>query len=267
MNPGSEDAVREALQGVSSLARSVSFRLPADNLICVVGIGARLWDRMYDLPRPKGLHPLEPIVGATQTAVSTPGDLLLHLRAEHVDMCFELARQIVLSLEGHVKVVDEVHGFMFFDDRDLLGFVDGSENPEGRRAVDTVTIGDEDPAYAGGSYVIVQRYQHDLGAWGALSVEDQEKAIGRSKLENIEMPDDVKPSNSHVALNTIHDADGNQLQIVRDNLPFGSIGDDDFGTYFIGYAKDPPSPSRCCATCSSVCRRVTTTGSSTSPPP
>lgn len=259
--------MREALQGVSSLARSVSFRLPADNLICVVGIGARLWDRMYDLPRPKGLHPLEPIVGATHTAVSTPGDLLLHLRAEHVDMCFELARQIVLSLEGHVKVVDEVHGFMFFDDRDLLGFVDGSENPEGRRAVDTVTIGDEDPAYAGGSYVIVQRYQHDLGAWGALSVEDQEKAIGRSKLENIEMPDDVKPSNSHVALNTIHDADGNQLQIVRDNLPFGSIGDDDFGTYFIGYAKDPPSPSSCCATCSSVCRRVTTTGSSTSPPP
>ena len=236
---GAEGAVRDFLPDVSGLVRSVSFRRPDDDLLCVVGIGAHLWDRMYDLPRPQGLHPFEPIVGAAHTAVSTPGDLLLHLRASRIDMCFELAHVIVDRLRGHASVVDEVHGFTFFDDRDLLGFVDGTENPEGAKAVAAVTIGDEDPAYAGGSYVIVQKYLHDLDAWGALSVEEQECAIGRSKLQDLEMADDVKPSNSHVALNTIEDADGTQLQIVRDNLPFGSVGDAEFGTYFIGYAKTP----------------------------
>lgn len=239
VEPEAEGAVRDFLPQVSGLVRSVSFRVPDDELLCVVGIGAHLWDRMYDFPRPQGLHPFQPVVGATHTAVATPGDLLIHLRATRIDKCFELAHIIVRRLRGLASVVDEVHGFMFFDDRDLLGFVDGTENPEGAKAVEAVTIGEEDPAYAGGSYVIVQKYLHDLDAWRALSVEEQERVIGRSKLEDLEMADDVKPSNSHVALNVIENEDGNQLQIVRGNLPFGSVGAGEFGTYFIGYAKDP----------------------------
>lgn len=239
VNEGAEEAVRDFLPEVSGLVRSVSFRVPDEDLLCVIGIGATMWDRLYDFPRPKGLHTLEPIVGDQHTAVSTPGDLLVHLRAGRIDMCFELAHIITRRLRGLADVVVEVHGFKYFDDRDLLGFVDGTENPEGTKAVDAVTIGAEDPAYAGGSYVIVQKYLHDLTAWNALSVEDQERAIGRSKLDDLEMADDVKPSNSHVALNTIEDADGVQQQIVRDNLPFGAVGDEEFGTFFIGYAKDP----------------------------
>ncbi len=240
VNPGAEDLVRQLLTDVSGLTRSVSFRAPDDDLLCVIGIGSHLWDRLFaQLPRPKGLHPFAEIVGANHTAVSTPGDLLIHLRATRIDMCFELARLIVGRLSGAATVVDEVHGFKFFDNRDLLGFVDGTENPEGQAALEAVTIGAEDPAYAGGSYVIVQKYLHDLRAWQALSVEDQERAVGRSKLDDVEMADDVKPSNSHVALNTLEGPDGVQQQILRDNLPFGSIGDEHFGTYFIGYAKSP----------------------------
>ena len=236
---GSDGVVRALLADVPGLTRSVSFRVPDAGLVCCVGIGARLWDRLFDLPRPNGLHEFQEIAGAKHTAVSTPGDMLIHLRANRMDMCFALAQQIVGRLQGHASVVDEVHGFKFFDDRDLLGFVDGSENPEGADAVRTVTIGDEDPAYAGGSYVIVQKYLHDLEAWNRLTVEDQEKAVGRSKVDNIEMSDDTKPSNSHVALNTLKNPDGTQRQIVRDNLPFGSISGPEFGTYFIGYARDP----------------------------
>ncbi len=240
VNPGAEDLVCQLLTDVSGLTRSVSFRAPDDDLLCVIGIGSHLWDRLFaQLPRPKGLHPFAEIVGANHTAVSTPGDLLIHLRATRIDMCFELARLIVGRLSGAATVVDEVHGFKFFDNRDLLGFVDGTENPEGQAALEAVTIGAEDPAYAGGSYVIVQKYLHDLRAWQALSVEDQERAVGRSKLDDVEMADDVKPSNSHVALNTLEGPDGVQQQILRDNLPFGSIGDEHFGTYFIGYAKSP----------------------------
>ena len=231
--------VREFLADLPGLVRGVSFRVPDDGLDCVVGIGADLWDRLYAAPRPRHLHRFAAIEGPRHTAVSTPGDLLIHLRAGHLDICFELARQIGDRLRGAASIVDEVHGFKFFDQRDLLGFVDGTENPEGDRAVAAVCVGAEDPAYEGSSYVIVQKYLHDLDAWNALSIEDQERAIGRSKLEDVEMADDVKPSNSHVALNVIEAADGTQRQIVRENMPFGAIGTREFGTYFIGYAADP----------------------------
>src|SRR6202042_3584084 len=133
----------------------------------------------------------------------------------------------------------EVHGFKSFDERDLLGFVDGTENPVGSSAPAAALIGDEDPHFAGGSYALVQRYVHDLTSWDALAVAEQERVIGRTKLSDIEMADDVKPANSHVALNTITNADGTERQIVRDNMPFGSVGAGEFGTYFIGYARSP----------------------------
>jgi putative iron-dependent peroxidase len=236
---GSEDTIRDLLTDLSGLTRSVSFRSPDDDLICVAGIGAHLWDRLFDLPRPRGLHPFEALQGPRHTAPSTPGDLLLHLRARHLDVCFELARHVLNRVRDHVTVVDETHGFKYFDERDLLGFVDGTENPEGTAATEAVAIGQEDPSYAGGSYVIVQKYVHAIPAWEALPIEEQERVIGRSKLDDIEMPDSVKPVDSHVALNTITDADGEELQIVRDNMPFGEVGAGEFGTYFIGYASDP----------------------------
>ena len=239
VRPGSEDDVRDLLADVSGLVRAVGFRHPEGDLSCVVGIGADLWDRLFGSPRPAGLRPFRPIVGETHTAVATPGDLLLHLRARRLDLCFELASQLMERLAGHADVADEVHGFRYFDERDLLGFVDGTENPAGAAAEAAVTIGAEDPDFAGGSYVTVQKYLHDLHTWNALPVEEQERVIGRHKLNDIELPDADKPTNSHLALNTIVDADGNQRQIVRDNMPFGTIGIAEFGTYFIGYAADP----------------------------
>jgi len=239
VRPGAEDAVTDLLADVAGLTRAVGIRATEGDLTCVVGLGAQLWDRVYGSPRPAHLHPFEPVVGAVHTAVATPGDLLFHLRARHLDLCFELASQIGYRLAGWADVVDEVHGFRFFDQRDLLGFVDGTENPEGGDAVAAVVIGDDDPAFAGGSYVIVQKYLHDLDTWNALPVEQQEHAIGRTKLNDIELSDEVKPSNSHVALTTIVDADGTERQILRHNMAFGTVGTAEFGTYFIGYAADP----------------------------
>jgi len=239
LNEGSEPAARAALGDVSSLIRSVGFRLPEGALTCVVGLGSLLWDRMFGPPRPAELHTFQEIRGARHTAVTTPGDVLFHIRARRFDLCFELAERLVERLDGHIQVVDEVHGFRFFDERDLLGFVDGTENPAGMAALEAVEIGGEDPNFAGGSYVVVQKYLHDLDRWDALPVEEQERAIGRTKLSDIEMPDELKPANSHVALNTIVDDDGEQRQIVRYNMPFGRVGAREFGTYFIGYARSP----------------------------
>ncbi|QKW25469.1 Dyp-type peroxidase [Streptomyces seoulensis] len=236
---GGESVVRDLLPDLSGLKRSVGFRAPEAQLTCVTGIGSTAWDRLFAGPRPRDLHPFVPLTGARHHAPATAGDLLFHLRSRRMDLCFELAQLIGERLRGAVTVVDEVHGFKSFDERDLLGFVDGTENPEGALADAAVFVGAEDPDFAGGSYVVVQKYLHDLTAWKSLSVEEQEKVIGRSKSDNVEMPDDVKPVDSHVALNTVTDEDGDERKIVRDNMPFGRVGDGEFGTYFIGYARTP----------------------------
>ena len=234
---GSEDVTGDLLADVAGVKRSVGFRVPEAELSCVVGIGADLWDRLTGAPRPAGLHPFREFVGERHTAVATPGDLLFHIRAHRFDLCFELAERLTERLRGHAEVVDEVHGFRSFDERDLLGFVDGTENPEGEAAHQAVLIGAEDAAFAGGSYVIVQKYLHDLPAWDALSTEEQELVIGRTKLEDIELPDDVKPADSHLALNVITGPDGQERQIIRFNMPFGRVGTAEFGTYYIAYSR------------------------------
>lgn len=234
---GGEDRVRELLADVSGLKRSVGFRAPEAGLTCVTGIGSRLWERTFGLDKPVDLHPFPGFAGGRHSAPATDGDLLFHIRAHRLDLCFELAGLLVRRLESAATVVDEVHGFRSFDERDLLGFVDGTENPEGRAAHEAVTIGDEDPGFTGGSYAIVQKYVHDMTSWNALSIEEQERVIGRTKLDDVELPDELKPANSHVALNTIVDEHGDEQQIMRFNMPFGRVGAGEFGTYFIGYAR------------------------------
>ena len=239
VNPRPEDraAVRAFCADLAALLRAVGFRDLEGRLSCVVAFGSDAWDRLFGLSRPKELHPFHEIRGRHH-AVSTPGDILFHIRAARMDLCFELATQIMSRLGGAVSTVDEVHGFNYFDDRDLIGFVDGTENPAGQAAVEATIIGEEDAVFAGGSYVLVQKYLHDLQGWNALSVKDQERVIGRTKLSNIELDDAVKPTSAHNALTTIIE-DGKQLEIVRDNMPFGDVGKGEFGTYFIGYARSP----------------------------
>jgi putative iron-dependent peroxidase len=237
VGPGSEAATRDLLADAPGIKRSVGFRVPEAELSLVVGIGAGLWDRLTGAPRPAGLHPFRELNGPRHRALATPGDLLFHIRSHRFDMCFELAQRLTERLRDHATVVDEVHGFRSFDERDVLGFVDGTENPEGAAAAEAVLIGDEDATFAGGSYVIVQKYVHDLRAWDALSTEEQELIIGRTKLSDIELPDDVKPPNSHLALNVITGPDGEERQIMRFNMPFGRVAAAEFGTYYIAYAR------------------------------
>jgi putative iron-dependent peroxidase len=241
---GAEPVVRELLADLPALERAVGFRVPKLRLSCVVGIGSQAWDRMFSGPRPAELHPFRELVGPEHRAPSTPGYLLFHIRERRLYPCFELAGQSMDRLRGSVTVCDEVHGFKYFDVRDLLGFVDGTENPVGPAASAAVLIGDEDQGFAGGSYVIVQKYLHDLQAWNALPVEAQEKVIGRTKLSDIELDDAVQPLDSHVARTTIVDPDGGERKILRDNMPFGSVGRGEFGTYFIGYARTPTVTER-----------------------
>lgn len=240
INKGGENTVRDVLSNLSGLERSVGFRYPDGHLSCIAGIGPDAWDRLFAGPRPANLHPLPEFVGDKHRSVSTPGDLLLHIRARQMFLCFELALQTLRQFGDAVAVVDETQGFQYFDERDLLGFVDGTENPSGAAADRAALVTERlDPGFAGSSYVIVQKYLHDLPGWNQLPVEQQEQAIGRSKLDDIEMDEGAKPANAHTVLASVVDEDGTERKILRANMPFGSLQRKEYGTYFIGYASDP----------------------------
>ncbi|TPI39462.1 Dyp-type peroxidase [Mesorhizobium sp. B3-1-6] len=230
-------AVASVLGELDDLVKNVGFRDLSGRLSCIAGIGAGLWNRLSPNRRPRELKPFAPIEGSAHSAPSTPGDLLFHIRAERPDMCFEFERILLNSLGASVIVADEVSGFRYFDARDLLGFVDGTANPTGLDLPASALVGDEDGDFAGGSYVVVQKYLHDIAAWGKTPTHVQEEIIGRTKIDNIEIDDDDKPRKSHKSLATIEDDAGNEYDILRDNMPFGRPGQNEFGTYFIGYTR------------------------------
>jgi porphyrinogen peroxidase len=200
INPSEENrsTVLSVCADLSALLRSVGFRDLDSALSCIMGFGSSAWDRLFGSPRPAELHPFREVRSGARHAVSTPGDLLFHIRSKRMDFCFELAMQIMARLGDAVTTVDEVHGFRYIDNRDLLGFVDGTENPTSSAAADAVFIGEEDSAFAGGSYVIVQKYLHKLDEWNKLPTEVQEKIIGRTKVSDIELDDSVKPTSAQM---------------------------------------------------------------------
>jgi len=236
--PDAADTVRGVLGGLSDVVKNVAFRDLRASLACTVGIGSAVWDAVARAPRPVELHPFREVRGPVHVAEGTPGDILLHIRADRRDLCYELERQLLDLFGGAVEVVDETVGFRYFDVRDLLGFVDGTANPVGPALPEATIIGDEDPAGAGGSYLVVQKYVHDLAAWQSLSTEQQEAVMGRTKADNIELDDAPAPDQkAHKTLATVADDDGTEHGILRDNMPFGSPGHGEFGTYFIGYTR------------------------------
>ncbi|KAJ4504773.1 hypothetical protein HRR78_002486 [Exophiala dermatitidis] len=236
--------VRSTLAGLDDLSKNVAIRDLQASFACTVGIGSEAWDQVTNgLARPGELHDFPTVQGKVHTAVSTPGDLLFHIRADRRDLCFEFERQLMDLLSDTVTVVDETVGFRYFDVRDLLGFVDGTANPAGSAVDDSILVTEQDVSdgsetAVGGSYIVVQKYVHDLKAWRNLSTEQQEAVIGRTKLDNIELDDapDGRQA-AHKTLTTIADEAGNEYSILRDNMPFGNSGAKEFGTYFIGYSR------------------------------
>ena len=231
--PEVKDTFSRLCKLIINLNNSVNVRFPVSRASCVMGIGHDAWLRLgLPMPLPKELANFEPIIGSKHTAVSTRGDLHFHIRADTTSICYDMASAITDLLSPVAISTEEIHGFRYWDGRSIFGFVDGTENPQGQERAFFGLVGDDDPVYKGGSYLFVQKYIHDLNAFEELSTEEQEKVFGRYKMNDIEMPDDIKPSNSHIALANI----GDEFKIIRDNMPFGNISTNEMGTYFIAYA-------------------------------
>lgn len=218
---------------VINLNNSALDRFPDAKASCVLGIGYDAWLQLgLPQPLPKELKRFEQISGSKHTAVSTKGDLHFHIRADQKSFAYDMSSVISDFMKAIADCVVEVQGFRYWDSRSILGFVDGTENPHGADRAHFAIIADEDPKFKGGSYLFVQKYIHNLDAWKSLPVEEQEKVIGRSKEQDIEMSDEVKPKNSHIALANV----GDDFKVVRDNMPFGNLTTNEMGTYFICYA-------------------------------
>ncbi|QIO05998.1 Dyp-type peroxidase [Acinetobacter shaoyimingii] len=222
----------------SALTRSLNNRYPESHFNATLGFSRNAWDRLFPTKLiPRELVTFKEIVGPKYTAVSTPGDLLFHIRADRQALCYELGSIIQEQLQDACYSIDEVHGFRYFDGRAIIGFVDGTENPEPEIAAEYALVGDEDPHYKGGSYAFIQKYLHDMEKWRNLTDQEQEKVIGRKKFNDVELSDDVKPPTAHNVVSKAHDAEGNELKIMRANMPFSNPSKNEYGTFFIGYSR------------------------------
>ncbi|KAH6682226.1 hypothetical protein F5X68DRAFT_211335 [Plectosphaerella plurivora] len=234
--PAALSTIRSTLANVPGLTKNVAVRGPDARFACTVGIGSDVWDSLTGLPRPAELRPFPVIRGAVHSTVSTPGDLLFHIRADRRDLCFEFEKQLLAQLGNAVEVADETTGFRYFDGRDLLGFVDGTANPDSQVETDSAAVVSDDVNGRGGSYIVVQKYLHDMTGWASLKAEEQETIIGRTKLDNVELDDAPEGHSAHKTLATVTDEQGEEHDILRDNMPFGTPGRGEYGTYFIGYS-------------------------------
>ncbi|CAI1625061.1 Probable deferrochelatase/peroxidase YfeX [Serratia quinivorans] len=188
---------RAVIASTEDLIKNVQIRSIDVSFTCNVGISHRVWESLSGKPAPKELTPFKEIKGAKHTAVATSGDLLYHVRAGATDLIIEFEKILLEAFGDSITVVDEVAGFRYFDGRDLLEFVDGTANPVGLALPQATIVGDEDPDYAGGSYVVIQKYLHNMAAWRAQKVETQEAIIGRTKFDNVELPDATEGQKSH----------------------------------------------------------------------
>lgn len=238
LNPAEEDAarMRRGAAAFPGLTDQVAGLDPDSALVSSLGVGAAAWDRLFPEARPRHLRPFHALSGLGGSAPATAGDLLVHIRGERRDLNFELSRRLMRQIGAAVSLIEEVQGFRYLDSRDLTGFVDGTENPSGDDRAAVALVGEEDPDFAGGSYVAAQRYVHDLGAWEALSAPQQEAIIARTKEDDIEFEADAKPLTAHIKRVSV-ERDGKSLEILRHSMPYGSVSEQ--GLLFIAYGASP----------------------------
>lgn len=228
--------VREACAALPVMTDELGAVEPRDQLSSVVAFGSGAWDQLFPEARPAHLETFRAREQEGRQAPSTPADILLHIRSERRDLNHELARRMRERLGDRVALIEEVPGFRYMDNRDLTGFVDGTENPEGDERAEVALVGSEDEAFAGGSYIGMQRYIHDLTRWDHLNVSEQELIMGRTKPDDTELPKGVKPATAHISRVVIEE-DGGELEVLRHSMPYGST--DESGLVFIAYGNSP----------------------------
>jgi putative iron-dependent peroxidase len=225
---------------VSSLVgtnKAIRQKDPDAHLTITLGISAHCWDQLLpDHTLPAGLVPFTAMNDGGRTFPSTPGDLFFMIKSERMDLNFQAAKYLRQELSEIAQLIEDIQGLQYLDNREMIDFVDGTENPIDQERVEAVLVGDEQPAYAGGSYLTIQRYDDLQAKWDAQTTEHQEKVVGRTKMDNVELDDHAKPAWAHNAKSKV-ERDGEEIAMFRQNRPFGNAME--HGTIFVGFARSP----------------------------
>lgn len=222
------DAFHEAR--LRSGIREVRDVAAAQPVNLVVGFGSELLRRLCPAECPQEHRPFTEIRGrAGHTAIATQEDLFFWVHSDRHDLDFDVARAARRALSGIATLARETQSWVYRDSRDLTGFIDGTANPPVEEAR-TLAVVSDGPG-AGGSFVLTQRYVHDLDGFAALSVAEQEAVIGRTKPDSVES--DPHPSGSHLS-RVVIERDGEELEIFRRSVPYGDS--EEAGLYFLAFS-------------------------------
>ena len=230
--------VREALSRLPALFDKYADRFSESNLTGVIAIGANYWDEFYPQARPKYLAPFSSMECDDRIAPSTNYDIYIEIRSDRADVNHIVGTKVCDLLADSVELIDQIRAFRFLDGRDLTGFVDGTENPQGQHRREVALINaEQDEAFSSGSYLHIQRYRHNLKLWGRLEQKDQEDVFARTKFDNVEYKSEDKPLTSHIKRANLKDDDGKSIEIVRQSMPYGDMRQQ--GLFFVSYCHSP----------------------------
>lgn len=212
--------LRTVASRLAETTADISLRDPSAVLLSAIGFAHSVWPRLGVAGQPRHLRTFPAMSGHGHDAPATPGDVLLYVRSARADLNFMLTRAVVAELEDAVEIIEHIDGFRYLDMRDMTGFVDGTENPEGDERAEVALVGDDDPDFAGGSYLHLMRFVHDMSKWNRQSEHHQEQVIGRTKADDQELDDDIRPATAHISRVVIEE-DGEELEVLRQSMPYG----------------------------------------------
>lgn len=233
------DAVKDALVQVSVIEKSIGQKDSKADLTISMGFSSNGWDRIFpDYPKPNKLKPFVALENGIRKFPATPGDIFFMIKSERMDLNFQAAKYVRRAFLDTATLIDDVQGYKYLDSRDMIDFVDGTENPKATARLDTVLVENDIELHQGGTYLLVQKYIDidNLLPWDRESAEYQSKVIGRSKMDDIELSDEEKPVWAHNAKSKVIMNDVEQ-KMFRQNRPFGNATE--HGTMFVGFAGNP----------------------------
>ncbi len=227
--------VRAVGHRLAAMTADITTQYNDSSLVASISFGSNIWQKLTQTV-PQQLKPFKTIGQGAVSATDGEADLFFHCHSNAVDINFLLCQNLLAALSDSVTIIDETQGFLFLDNRDLTGFIDGTENPdEEQKRCDVALIGSEDSVSAGGSYVLAMRFIHDLDKWQNLDVPAQENIIGRTKVDSIELNESELADTAHISRVVIEE-NGSELEIVRHSMPYGTASGDK-GLFFLSYSR------------------------------
>lgn len=229
--------IADSLSQLMVIEKSIRQKGAEPTLTITIGFSSQAWNNLFpEQQQPTELHPFKALENGSRCFPSTSGDIFIMIKSERIDLNFQAAKYLRQAFSEFAELTEDIQGYKYLDNRDMIDFVDGTENPTGEDRNQAVLVTHDQPIHQGGSYLIVQKYVDRQGLWDKQSTEYQEQVVGRTKMDNIELTDEAKPAWAHNAKSKV-EIEGEEIKMLRQNRPFGNAME--HGTMFVGFSASP----------------------------